>query len=135
MVLKRAALVAVKAFHTLIWFVIESSVVYLLASGLARRTDHRAAIAGAIVASEVAVFATTGFHCPLTGVAESLSEESGSVTDIFLPHWLAHNLPLIHTPLIAWIVYLHARNLREARSSAVTVQGRAGRSTPQPSTS
>lgn len=132
--LKRAALVAVKALHTLVWFVVESSVVYLLVLGLARRTDRRAGIAGAIVVSEVAVFATTGFHCPLTGVAESISEESGSVTDIYLPHWLAHNLPLIHVPLIAWIVYLHARNLRESRGSAVTVRDRADRSTPRPST-
>jgi hypothetical protein len=40
------------------------------------------------------------------------------VTDIFLPKWLAHNLPTIHAPLLVLTVYLHARNLRRSRSAA-----------------
>lgn len=62
---------------------------YLLYAGFARRTDRRAAIAAAVVGGE-----------------------NGSVTDIYLPGWLARNLPAIHVPLIVLAVYLHERNLR-----------------------
>ena len=40
--------------------------------------------------------------------------ERGSVTDIYLPRWFAHNLPAIHVPLIVIAGYLHTRNLRDA---------------------
>lgn len=105
-------LIAVKAIHTFIWLAIESSMLYLLVAGLRRRTDRRAAIAGAIVASESLIFAANGFRCPLTGVAESLGAEHGSVTDLYLPSWFAKRLPAIHVPLIVLAVFLHARNLR-----------------------
>ena len=100
---------------------------YILFAGFARRSDRRAAIAGAVVAGECLVFAANGFHCPLTGVAESLGDESGSVTDIYLPRWFAKNLPAIHVPLIALAAYLHARNLRERKASRqVAVRSRSG---------
>ena len=38
--------------------------------------------------------------------------ERGSVTDIYLPKWLAHSITAIHTPLLVLMAYLHARNLR-----------------------
>ena len=112
----RPALVAVKTVHTLAWFSIEACMVYLLYAGFARRSDRRAAVAAVVVGGESLVFAATGFRCPLTDVAESLGAESGSVTDIYLPRWFAHNLPAIHVPLILLAVYLHARNLRRIRA-------------------
>lgn len=105
-------LMAVKAVHTLAWFSIESCMAYLLYSGLVGRSDRRAAIAGAVVAGEIAVFAGNGFRCPLTGLAERMGADSGSVTDIYLPNWLAHNLPAIHVPLVLAAVFLHTRNAR-----------------------
>lgn len=114
-----AALVAVRVAHTLAWFSIESCVIYVLFAGLARRSDRRAALAGTVVAGESLIFASNGFRCPLTDVAEHLGAERGSVTDIYLPRWFAHNLPAIHAPLIVVAVYLHARNLRKRFSSAV----------------
>jgi hypothetical protein len=113
---RRQRLVAVKAVHTLVWFVVESQVLYLLVAGLTRRTDRRVAVAGAIVATESLVFAANGFRCPLTGVAESLGAEDGSVTDIYLPSWFARSLPAIHVPVIGLAVFLHARNLRHRPS-------------------
>ncbi|MDY7102088.1 MAG: hypothetical protein S0880_12950 [Actinomycetota bacterium] len=103
---------AVKAAHTAIWWVVEAAMAYLLWSGLARRSDRRAATAAAVVAAETAVFLGNGARCPLTGLAESLGAERGSVTDIYLPRWFAHWLPVIHVPLVAAAVWLHARNLR-----------------------
>jgi hypothetical protein len=107
----------VKAGHTLIWFLVEAEVVYLLYAGLARRSDRRAGVAGLVVAAETAVFLGNGARCPLTDLAESLGAESGGVTDIYLPGWLARNLPLLHVPFVALILWLHGRNLIEQRRS------------------
>ena len=110
-----AALRAVKAIHTLAWFSIEAGMVYVLYAGFARRSDRRAGIAAAVVATESLIFAGNGFRCPLTQVAERLGAERGSVTDIYLPRWFARNLPAIHVPLIGLAGFLHARNLRARR--------------------
>jgi hypothetical protein len=59
------ALAATRLIHTLAWFSVESCMVYLLYAGFARRTDRRAAIAGAVVAGESLIFAANGFRCPL----------------------------------------------------------------------
>lgn len=100
----------IKVFHTLVWMSIESCVLYVLYAGTRGRTDRRVAVAG-VVASEVLVFAGNGFRCPLTGLAERYGAERGSVTDVYLPTWFAHNMPAIHAPLLALIAYLHIRNL------------------------
>ena len=112
-----AAVAGIKALHTLAWLSIESCVLYVLYAGLRGRTDRRAGIAGAIVAGEVLVFAGNGFRCPLTGLAERYGAHSGSVTDIYLPKWFAHNMPAIHTRLLVLMTYLHARNLRRSRQA------------------
>ena len=109
-------LVAVKVIHTLACFSIESCMAYLLYAGFVKRTDRRVAVAALVVGGESLIFAANGFRCPLTDVAESLGADDGSVTDIFLPHWFAHSLPVIHVPLILLSAYLHGRNLRQHRS-------------------
>jgi hypothetical protein len=108
-----AALVAVKVLHTAAWFSIEACMIYVLCAGLARRSDRSAAIAGAVVTAECVVFAANGFRCPLTDVAQRLGAEHVAVTDIYLPRWFAHCLPVIHVPLIAASLWLHARNIRD----------------------
>jgi Polyketide cyclase / dehydrase and lipid transport len=110
-----AALRAVKAAHTLAWFSIEACMAYVLYAGFARRSDRRAGVAAAVVATETLIFAGNGFRCPLTQVAERMGAERGSVTDIYLPRWFARNLPAIHVPLIGLAGFLHARNLRTRR--------------------
>jgi hypothetical protein len=111
----RRALVAIKGLHTLTWLSIEASMIYLLYAGFARRSDRTAAVAGAIVGGESLVFAASGFRCPLTSMAERLGARRGSVTDIYLPKWFAHNLPAIHAPLLVVAALLHGRNLRAHR--------------------
>lgn len=108
----RKTLAAVKFVHTLTWFSIESCVAYVLWAGFRKQSDRRAAIAAGVVAGETLIFAGNGFRCPLTQVAERVGAEHGAVTDIYLPRWLAHNLPAIHVPLILLAGYLHRRNLR-----------------------
>ena len=107
-----AALTVIKVVHTLAWFSIESCVLYVLYAGFARRSDRRAAIAAGVVAGESLVYAANGFACPLTRAAEHLGAQRGSVTDLYLPQWLARNLPAIHAPLIVLAAFLHGRNLR-----------------------
>lgn len=111
---RRYRLTVIKAVHTAAWFLIESCMGYLLVAGFAGRTDRRAAVAAAVVAGEIAVFTLNGFRCPLTALAEREGAASGSVTDIYLPRWLARNLPAIHVPLVVVAVLLHARNRRGA---------------------
>lgn len=109
------ALTVVKVVHTLAWFAIESCMLYTLYAGFARRSDRRAAIAAGVVVAESLVYTANGFRCPLTGVAEHLGARRGSVTDLYLPQWLARNLPAIHAPLIVLATFLHGRNLRQRR--------------------
>jgi hypothetical protein len=111
------ALVGIKGIHTLAWFSIESCMIYLLYAGLRKRSDRRAAIAAAVVGAESLIFAANGFRCPLTKLAEQVGAERGSVTDIFLPRWFAHNLPAIHVPLLVLATFLHVKNLRRRGSA------------------
>jgi hypothetical protein len=85
---------------------------YVLYTGIRGQTDRKTGTAAAVVAVETLIFAANGFHCPLTAVAKDLGDETGSVTDIYLPHWFARNLPGIHVPLLIAAVVLHWRNLR-----------------------
>jgi hypothetical protein len=114
------ALKAIKLIHTLAWFSIESCMLYVLWAGFRGRSDRRIAIAAGVVASETTVFAANGFRCPLTQIAERVGAERGSVTDMYLRRWLAHNLPAIHVPLIALAGYLHRRKLGEAMTTRAT---------------
>ena len=86
--------------------------VYVFYDGFVRRSDRRTAIAAGVVAGESLIFVANSCRCPLTQLAERLGAERGSVTDIYLPHWFAHNLLAIHVPLIAFACYLHTRNLQ-----------------------
>jgi len=85
---------------------------YVLYAGVARRSNRRAAVAGAVVVGESLIFVGNGLRCPLTQLAERIGAEKGSVTDTYLPDWFARNLPALHVPLIVLAVLLHARNLR-----------------------
>ena len=78
---RRLVIVAVKSFHKLIWALVEAAVGYLLLAGLTKHSDRRAAAAGVVVAAESIVYLANGARCPLTGLAESLGAEGGSVTD------------------------------------------------------
>jgi hypothetical protein len=111
--------VAVKVFHSAAWLSIESCVAYVLYTGFVGRSDRRVAVAAAVVAGETLVFAGNGFRCPLTGLAERYGAERGSVTDIYLPKWFAHNMPAIHTPLLVLMAYLHIRNRYRGRDFEV----------------
>jgi deazaflavin-dependent oxidoreductase (nitroreductase family) len=112
---QRKMLRIVKGVHTAIWVTVEAAVIYLLGTGLVGKTDRMVAVSAVVVVAESSLFLANGARCPLSDMAESLGAEQGSVTDIFLPKWLARNLPVIHVPLIALVLYLHGRNSRSRR--------------------
>jgi hypothetical protein len=114
---KRVLLIGVKTVHSVIFLSLQSAIVYLIYKGLVRQSDRRAAIAATAVTAECVIYAANGLRCPLTTLAEDLGAEHGAVTDIFLPTWLASNIARIYTPLFAFGLGLHARNLLANRPS------------------
>jgi hypothetical protein len=111
---RRATLVTIKTVHTAAFFSIGSCLVYFAYSGIAKRSDGRAAIAGAVVTGETVVYGLNGFRCPLTSLAERLGSEHGSVADIYLPAWIETHLPYVTGPIFAGAV-VDARNILRSR--------------------
>jgi hypothetical protein len=108
----RLALFSIKAAHSVIFLMLQTAICWLLYKGVKGESDRTAGVLAAVVGGECAIYAANGFHCPLTRVAEDLGAESGSVTDIFLPKWLAANVANIYGPMFGVALILHARNLR-----------------------
>lgn len=107
---------AIKAVHSLIFFVLQSTICYLFYKGVRGEPDRRAAVAAVVVGAECAVYAGNRFRCPLTGLAEKYGAERGSVTDIFLPGWLARNIANFYAPLYAYALMLLGFSLWQRRS-------------------
>lgn len=110
-----AKLVAVKAFHTLVWLAVETALGVVIYDGLRKSRGSRTAVAAALVSGESLLYLANGARCPMTSLAESLGAEDGSVTDIFLPGWLARNLPILHVPLVGAALWLHVRRPKNTR--------------------
>lgn len=109
---RRAGLIAVKSVHTAAFAAIAASILVVFVDGLRRRPTHETAIAATIALGECGIYAANGFVCPLTPLAERLGAERGSVTDIFLPDWLARNLTWIATPILVAGLLLNAAEVR-----------------------
>jgi hypothetical protein len=104
---RSAAVFAIKLVHSLIFLSIAASILQVFYAGITNRSSRWTTFSLTLAVGECLVFAGNRFRCPLTGLAESLGAESGQVTDIFLPRWLADRIPWIFTPpLIAGILAL-----------------------------
>jgi hypothetical protein len=125
-------LVAIKTVHTAAFFSIGSCLAYFAYSSLAKRSDRRAAIAGAVVTGETIVYALNGFRCPLTSLAERLGSEHGSVADIYLPPWIEDHLPFVTGPIFAGAVVLHARNILRSREHSTALLKIPAADAPRP---
>ncbi len=112
---ERRILVAIKAFHSAIFLVMLSSILWLVWTGITGRRDRGVAVAGALVAVESAVFVVNGGVCPLTPLAERHGAGRGGVSDIFLPDALARTIPFWATPLVVLGAGLHLRGIVAAR--------------------
>ena len=108
---RRLALMAIKAVHSVAFLAIASSIVMVLLDGLRGRPTRRTGVLSAVVVTECAIFAGNGFTCPLTPLAEQFGARRGSVSDIFLPDWLARNLTWISGSTFAVAIVLNLRAL------------------------
>lgn len=85
-----AALVTIKAVHTIVWAFFAGCILAIPAASW--MGEHSAA--GwliAVVLVEVAVLAANGWRCPLTALAARHTEDRRANFDIYLPEWLARN--------------------------------------------
>ena len=103
---------AIRTIHTAIWAIVEAAVGYLIFAGVTQRSNRLVAASAVLVVGETIIYTVNGFTCPLTELAESAGAESGSVTDIYLPAWLAQSLPAMHIPIAGVILYLHRDKLK-----------------------
>jgi len=117
---KVAMLLAVKTAHTAVWLTVEVAFGVVLYDGVTRRRGRRTALAAAVVGGESLIYLANGARCPMTSLAESLGADKGSVTDIFLPRWIARNLPILHLPLVVAALWLHGRRRWTTRGQALS---------------
>jgi hypothetical protein len=82
----------IKLVHTVIFWVLSLCVVYALFSGIANRIGTWTWVAVGLLLVESVVLVVSGWTCPLTLLAERQGAARGSVTDIFLPKWLADRI-------------------------------------------
>ncbi len=90
----------IKAIHSLAFFVIAACVMQIFRAGITGRPSRWTRPAIGIALGECAVFVAFRCRCPLRLLAEDLGAESGQVTDIYLPKWLADRITWIFTPLL-----------------------------------
>jgi len=117
---RRLILGAIKALHTVAFFVIATSGLVVFFDGLRGRPGRRTCAARAVALTEVGVFTANGFVCPLTPLAERYGARRGSVSDIFLPDIVARNLTWSGSAILAIGILLNLRALRRAQPAAYT---------------
>ena len=108
----KITIIQIKLIHTVIFWILSLCVLYALVSGLADRITAWTWVAVGLLLVESVVLMVSGWTCPLTILAERQGALRGSVTDIFLPTWLADRIfPICGTlygialVLIAWRVF------------------------------
>lgn len=82
----------IKLVHTVVFWILSLCVLYALFSGVADRVTAWTWVAVGLVLVECVVLVLSGWTCPLTILAERQGAMRGSVSDIFLPTWLADRI-------------------------------------------
>lgn len=82
----------IKLLHTIVFWALSLCTVYALYSGIADCVTRWTWVAVVLLLLESIVLAASGWTCPLTILAERQGARRGSVTDIFLPKWLADRI-------------------------------------------
>ena len=99
-----------KVVHTFIFALLSLCVLYALYSGVFGLVTRWTYVSVALVVIEGVVLAASGGRCPLTLPAESLGARDGTVSDIFLPKWLADRIfPLCGSAFLIACVLLVVR--------------------------
>ncbi len=100
----------IKFIHSLIFWFQVACLAYTLYAGITRTFNIILLVAvSSIVLNGLLLLLNKG-RCPFTTLAESQGAEKGSVTDIFLPDWIARNIFRVSFPLfIAELILLTVR--------------------------
>ena len=108
----KITILQIKLVHTAIFWILSLCTAYALFSGVAGRITTWTWVAVGLLLVESIVLVVFGWTCPLTILAERQGATHGSVTDIFLPKWLADRIfPICGTMyavalvLILWRVF------------------------------
>jgi hypothetical protein len=88
----RITIFQIKLVHSFIFWILSLCVAYALFSGVANRITMWTWVAVGLLFVESVVLVVSGWTCPLTILAERRGAVQGSVTDIFLPSWLADRI-------------------------------------------
>ena len=94
-------LVLIKFIHSVIYFFMLACLLYILYGGITKTYNWSLLVAISAILLEGLVLILNHGRCPFTTLAERLGAEDGSVTDIFLPHWMARNVFKLFTVLFA----------------------------------
>jgi hypothetical protein len=111
----KARLFVVRALHSAVFLAELGAILWLLLTGLLRRSGRSTRIAGLLIGGESAVFIANRGVCPLTSIAERYGSAHGGVSDIFLPDALARTIPQWSIPLVLIGSSLHVRNWLDRR--------------------
>jgi hypothetical protein len=100
----------IKFSHSLIFWWQAACLGYILYAGITRTFNAILLIAiGSILLNGLLLLLNDG-RCPFTTLAENKGAEKGSITDIFLPDWIARNIFRVSFPFfIAELVLLAVR--------------------------
>ena len=103
----RITILQIKLVHSIIFWILSLCSFYALFSGIANRVTGWTWVAVALLLVESIVLVASGWRCPLTILAERQGALHGSVTDIFLPRWLADRLvPICGTMYVVAVVLI-----------------------------
>jgi hypothetical protein len=103
----------IKLVHTFVFWVLSLCVVYALFSGIADQITPWTWVAVGLLLLESVVLVASGWTCPLTILAERQGAARGSVTDLFLPRWLADRIfPICGTSFAVALFFIVLRVLR-----------------------
>src|ERR1700737_4931485 len=104
---RAVVIVAIKAVHSGIFLLNATSVLHIFWVGVLNRRSRWTRVALVAALTESVVFVANRGRCPLTQLVEAMGAESGRVSDIFLPRWLADRIPqLFGPPLVIGLLAL-----------------------------
>lgn len=113
---RKVGVFLIKVAHTLIFFGMSGAIAAIWWAALSNRVTGWTKLALFSILVEGVVLVANGWVCPLRTWAERLGAERGSVTDIFLPRWLADRIFVLCTPtMLAGALLLGVRRLYGGR--------------------
>jgi len=91
----------IKLIHSIIFFIMVICLFYVLYGAFTRTYNVILLIALAAIFLEGLVLLLNRWQCPLTNLAKRYGDETGTITDIFLPAWLSPHTFKIFGALLA----------------------------------